>query len=109
MERLHENCTFAAQLGYNGKQLIHPRQIEPANAAFSPSEEQIEWATAVVEAAAAQASNLSFAIPSAAVSSTTDGSALTAGAFAFRGHMVDRPTVKQAEHVVALARLMRGH
>ncbi|KAM7538812.1 hypothetical protein Aperf_G00000055249 [Anoplocephala perfoliata] len=102
MDRFHENCGFAAQLGYNGKQLIHPRQIEPANAVFAPSEEQIEWAKAVVEAAA------SSAVPSGAASSTTDGSALTAGAFAFRGHMIDRPTVKQAERVVALAKLMHG-
>ena len=105
MEAFRENCDFGAQLGYDGKQLIHPRQIEPANLAFAPSSERIEWASAVVEAAAAQT------LPpdsSAAAPGSADVSALMAGAFAFRGHMIDRPTVRQAERVVALARLMRG-
>ncbi|VDN97674.1 unnamed protein product [Rodentolepis nana] len=102
MDSFQENCNFGAQLGYDGKQLIHPGQIEPANIAFAPSEERIEWAMAVVDAAAAQTASTS------GVSSTTDKSALNAGAFAFRGHMIDRPTVRQAERVVALAKLMRG-
>lgn len=67
---------------------------------------------AVVEAAAAQTlSTLSSSSPlgsSLGSVSTSDRSALNAGAFAFRGHMIDRPTVKQAERVVALAKLIRG-
>ncbi|KAM3181410.1 hypothetical protein ACTXT7_014440 [Hymenolepis weldensis] len=108
MHLFRENCDFGAQLGYDGKQLIHPGQIEPANTAFAPNEERIEWAKAVVEAAAAQTISTSSAIPPGP-GSTFDRSALNAGAFAFRGHMVDRPTVKQAERVVALAKLMHGH
>lgn len=106
MEAFRLNCEFGAQLGYDGKQLIHPKQIEPANAAYAPSPERIEWATKVVEAAAAH-TTLSPASTGTDVK-TADASALTAGAFAFRGHMIDRPTVRQAERVVALSKLMQG-
>ncbi len=34
--------------GFDGKSLIHPSQIEPANLVFSPSEEQIKQAKAIV-------------------------------------------------------------
>lgn len=36
--------------GFDGKGLIHPAQIEIANAAFSPDEAEIAWALAVVDA-----------------------------------------------------------
>lgn len=47
---------FAAQAaqgrawGFDGKTLIHPNQIEAANAAFGPTAEEIKWAKAVVRA-----------------------------------------------------------
>jgi len=37
-------------LGMTGKTLIHPKQIAPANAAFSPSEEEVSQARRIVEA-----------------------------------------------------------
>jgi len=37
-------------LGFDGKSLIHPDQIEPCNAAFSPSTEALRWANAIIEA-----------------------------------------------------------
>lgn len=37
-------------LGFDGKSLIHPTQVEPANRAFSPSRDEVEWARQVVEA-----------------------------------------------------------
>ncbi len=43
-------CTQAAQLGFDGKTLIHPLQIEPANAAFSPDEAAIARARRIVTA-----------------------------------------------------------
>ena len=36
--------------GFDGKSLIHPAQIEPCNAVFSPSEEELAWARAVIAA-----------------------------------------------------------
>ncbi len=43
-------CEQGRSLGFDGKTLIHPSQIEAANRAFSPSEAEVEWATAVVAA-----------------------------------------------------------
>lgn len=36
--------------GFDGKTLIHPRQIEVVNKAFSPTEAEIEWARMVIDA-----------------------------------------------------------
>ena len=38
------------RLGFDGKSLIHPDQIEPCNRAFGPSEEEIERARRLVDA-----------------------------------------------------------
>jgi citrate lyase subunit beta/citryl-CoA lyase len=43
-------CSAGALLGFDGKTLIHPAQIAPANAAFSPSEAAVADAKAVVTA-----------------------------------------------------------
>jgi malyl-CoA/(S)-citramalyl-CoA lyase len=42
----------AAVLGFEGKMVIHPSQIEPANRIFSPSAEEIEKAQRIMEAMA---------------------------------------------------------
>jgi citrate lyase subunit beta/citryl-CoA lyase len=39
-----------AELGFDGKTLIHPNQIEAVNKAFSPDKATIAWARAIVEA-----------------------------------------------------------
>ena len=36
-------------MGYEGRMLIHPSQIEPSNRIYSPSAEDVEWAKDVVE------------------------------------------------------------
>ncbi len=43
-------CAQGALYGFDGKSLIHPRQIAPANAAFCPSAESVARARAVVAA-----------------------------------------------------------
>lgn len=43
-------CEQARRLGFQGKLVIHPRQIEPANRAFSPSPEEIAQARRIVSA-----------------------------------------------------------
>ncbi|RKJ98210.1 HpcH/HpaI aldolase/citrate lyase family protein [Alicycliphilus denitrificans] len=40
----------ARAMGFDGKTLIHPSQIEPANAAFAPTPEERAWAEKVVQA-----------------------------------------------------------
>jgi citrate lyase subunit beta / citryl-CoA lyase len=43
-------CRQARDFGFDGKTLIHPRQIEPCNAAFSPSPEEVEIARKIIAA-----------------------------------------------------------
>jgi citrate lyase beta subunit len=47
---LEAECRVSRQLGFSGKQCIHPNQIEPINGAFSPSAEEVERARAIVAA-----------------------------------------------------------
>jgi len=66
--------------GFVGKLAIHPAQIAPIHAAFSPSVEEVEWARRVIEALA---------------------NAPGKGAVALDGKMIDRPHQKQAERILA--------
>ena len=47
---LMRSAKLAKQLGFQGKMAIHPTQVEPINAAFSPTAAEIAFATRVVEA-----------------------------------------------------------
>ena len=50
------SCRQAAELGFDGKTLIHPKTIAVANEAFAPSEQDIAWSKKIIAAhAAAQA------------------------------------------------------
>lgn len=40
-------CQQGRDMGFDGKTLIHPRQIEPCNLMFSPSPEEVEWASRI--------------------------------------------------------------
>ena len=72
-------------MGFDGKTLIHPAQIEPALAAFSPSP------AAVVEAEAIKAA---FALPENAEK----------GVISIDGKMVERLHLAQAERLLARVR-----
>ena len=45
-----EECAQARDLGFDGKTLIHPNQIEACNAAFAPSSEEVVQARRIIEA-----------------------------------------------------------
>lgn len=47
---LAAECRQGRLLGFDGKTLIHPSQLETANAAFAPAEEDVAQAEAVIEA-----------------------------------------------------------
>ena len=70
----------AARDGFSGKLCIHPAQIAPANAAFTPSPERVEWARRVA----------------AAFAETPDAGVLT-----LDGAMIDQPHLKLARRVLA--------
>ena len=43
-------CVQGAEMGFDGKTLIHPSQVEPANEVWSPSDEEIDFARRVIAA-----------------------------------------------------------
>ena len=50
LDGLVDECRQGRAFGFDGKTLIHPGQVDPCNAAFSPSEEEITHAHRVIEA-----------------------------------------------------------
>jgi citrate lyase beta subunit len=50
LDGLEVACRQGAAMGFDGKTLIHPNQIEPANRAFSPDREAIEEARGLIAA-----------------------------------------------------------
>ncbi|CAK0743110.1 L-malyl-CoA/beta-methylmalyl-CoA lyase [uncultured Gammaproteobacteria bacterium] len=74
----------SAALGFEGKLVIHPNQVEPANQIFSPSPAEVVQARRVL---------------AAMVQAERDG----AGAVALDGRMLDIASIKQAEVLVKKA------
>jgi citrate lyase subunit beta/citryl-CoA lyase len=68
----------------DGKTLIHPAQVEPCNAVFSPSEEEVAWSRKIIAA---------FVEPENA----------RKGVITVEGRMVERLHLVVAERMVAIA------
>lgn len=68
--------------GFTGMMAIHPSQVEPINAAFTPNAEELERAHAIIEAF-----------------NNNPG----AGVLQIDGKMIDAPHLKQARHILSLA------
>jgi citrate lyase subunit beta/citryl-CoA lyase len=49
-EGFNEECVQARDFGFDGKTLIHPNQIEPCNAVFSPSPDEVTLARKMIAA-----------------------------------------------------------
>jgi len=77
-------CAGARDLGFDGKTLIHPSQIDPCNAAFSPSADEIAQARKIIAA---------FELPE------NHGK----GVIQLDGRMVERLHAEMARHTVAIA------
>lgn len=85
METFRREVEYIKTLGFDGKSIINPRQIEVVNEVFTPTEKDIEKAKAIV-AAIKEAEN--------------KGS----GVIALNGKMIDRPVVIRAERTITLAK-----
>lgn len=83
-EGFRAECEQGRDCGFDGKMLIHPSQIEPANAIFGPTAEEIAEARAIIAA---------FAEPENA----------GRGVIPFRGRMVERLHAVEAGRTVAMA------
>ncbi|MDQ2892282.1 MAG: CoA ester lyase [Pseudomonadota bacterium] len=77
-------CDQGARFGFDGKTLIHPSQVAPCNAAFSPTADAIARARRIVAA---------FAAPDAA----------DQGVIRVDGAMVERLHLEQARQTLAIA------
>lgn len=76
-------CAQGLEWGFDGKTLIHPAQIAPANRVFTPAPEEVGWAQRVVDA---------FALPEHA----------DKGAMRLDGKMVERLHLAEARRTLAL-------
>jgi citrate lyase subunit beta / citryl-CoA lyase len=79
-----EECAQGVELGFDGKTLIHPNQIEPCNKAFSPSQAEVEQARKMIAA---------FNLPE------NKGK----GVVSIEGRMVERLHADMARRTVAIA------
>ena len=84
-ETVRREAAFGAQLGYTGKQVIHPAQVGPVQEAFTPDDDSIAKAKRLVEAFEAH---------------QKEGR----GAFGLDGQMIDMPLVKSAQNVLERAK-----
>lgn len=84
VEMLKADAKRAKQLGFGGKQCIHPVQIEPCNKIFSPTEKEIEHARRVIEAFE---------------ESEKQGTAV----IQLDGKFIDYPIVKRSRRIVEMA------
>ena len=83
-------CMQGADLGFDGKTLIHPSQIAPCNVAFSPSAGEVAQARKMIAA---------FDLPE------NKGK----GVVSIDGRMVERLHAEMARRTVAIAEAIDGH
>ena len=80
-EGLRRESEQGFAFGFAGKQCIHPSQIPIVQNSFSPSPDQLYFAKELIVA-------------------FDDNQKAGKGAFSFRGKMIDRPTLLQAQNIV---------
>jgi citrate lyase beta subunit len=82
-------CQQSLEMGFDGKTLIHPSQVEPCNEVFAPSAAELEMAGKIVAAfKAAQAEGK--------------------GVVTVDGRMIENLHVEQAERALSLASAIKG-
>jgi len=84
LSRLEEECRGGKALGFNGKQCIHPTQVETAQSLFAPTDAEVQWAARIAVADA-------------------KASARGRGAWTMDGKMIDAPVVGRAHSILSRA------
>ncbi|NLW07084.1 MAG: CoA ester lyase [Clostridia bacterium] len=84
MEAFKKNVLEGRQLGYEGRMIIHPSQIEVCNEMYAPSPEDVEWAKGVVKVF------------------EEEGIAKGKAAVSYQGKMVDTPVYENAKNILAM-------
>jgi citrate lyase beta subunit len=85
VDGLRQEASIGAQMGFAGKQIIHPNQIAPVQEAFTPSAEEIEQALQLMQ-------------------TFEEHQRAGRGAFAEKGRMIDAPILKAAQRILDRAR-----
>lgn len=85
METFRREVEFIHRLGFDGKSIINPRQIEVVNEVFAPSQKAIEKAQTIIAA-------------------IKEAEKKGSGVIAVNGKMVDRPVVIRAQRTIDLAK-----
>lgn len=85
LEGLKEDLKMTRGLGFDGKTVVHPRQVDAVNAAFTPTEKEIHYALRVMDALA-------------------EGERNRTGVVVVDGSMVDKPMERRARTILAQAR-----
>ncbi len=80
-------CRQGREMGFDGKTLIHPGQVEGANAAFAPGEQQVDEARGILQA-------------------WEDGAG--SGVVTYRGRMIENLHVETARRTLALDQAIRA-
>ncbi|XP_003389593.1 PREDICTED: citrate lyase subunit beta-like protein, mitochondrial [Amphimedon queenslandica] len=88
IERLKLKSEDSARMGFTGKQVIHPGQIDVVQSAYSPSPESIEWAEELIRI-------------------FKEHQQFGKGAFTYKGKMIDRPILLQAENILKMKKALR--
>jgi len=83
MEAFEKSVLEGRQMGYEGRMLIHPSQIEPSHKLYMPSADDVVWATGVVKVF------------------EEEGLAKGAAAVSYNGKMVDTPVYDNARQILA--------
>lgn len=89
MEGLRKNVCSSRSLGFEGMGCIHPRQVPVIQEVFTPTEEEIEKASLIVQA-------------------YEEAEAQGAGVVALGSKMIDPPVVKRAQKTLELARKLKS-
>ena len=84
LEGLQKDLELARDLGFDGKTVIHPRQIDLVNRAFTPTQKEIRQAERVLAA-------------------LEEGARSHTGVVVLDGSMVDKPMERRARDVLARA------
>ena len=85
MDTFKEEVRFIKQLGFDGKSVINPRQINPVNEIFTPTTAEIDKAKRIIAA-------------------LKEAEAKGSGVVSLNGKMIDKPVVLRAERTLELAR-----
>lgn len=85
MDTFRKEVEFIHRLGFDGKSIINPRQIEVVNEVFAPSQKAIEKAQTIIAA-------------------IKEAEKKGSGVIAVNGKMVDRPVVIRAQRTIDLAK-----